>query len=126
MYDKGLDANRLEPNLLFCIEWQICNLFSTIDSLTRQRTEFPFWYASSRDVPSTNSLVSCANRIKRPRSEQLDMSFMKRKNNRRPSTEPCGTPKRTVRGSDFFSISYSVGMIAFDETVSITSYYMPV
>ena len=45
-------------------------------SLTRRSTLLPFWYASSGDVPSTKMFVSSANRMKRPRSEQLEMSLM--------------------------------------------------
>ena len=70
-------------------------------SLTSFRTSFPLRYASSADVPSTNMLVSSAERMNVPKSEQLVISLMYRRNRSGPSTEPCGTPYRTVRGSDF-------------------------
>ena len=70
-------------------------------SLTSFKTLFPLRYASSAVIPLTNMLVSSAKRMNVPRSEQFAISFMYRRNKSGPRTEPCGTPYRTVRGSDF-------------------------
>ena len=59
-------------------------------------------------------LVSSANSMKVPKSEELAISFMYRRKSSGPKTEPCGTPYLMIRFSDF-SLRTSVYCVLFDK-----------
>ena len=47
---------------------------------------------SAYECPSTNTLVSSANKIENNKSDVVEKSLTLRINKRGPNIEPCGTP----------------------------------